>query len=447
MNKLFDGWTWRMAWRDSRTHRGRLAFFMSSMVLGVAALVAISSFSDSLEQTLHDEARSLLGADFSLEKDHEAFSDSARAVIDSIGGEQTNEIAFTSMALFPESGGTRLSRIRVLDGPFPYYGWFTTTPEAAADSFRQGPYAVVDHNLMTQYEVEVGDSVRIGQRSYAIAGRLEGTSTENAAISSFAPRIFIPRKNLDRSLLATGSQAEYRVYFKFDEPRDIDRLSDEIREKTGDEDVDIDTVEETQDRWTDALNNLNGFLKLVAFIALLLGGIGVGSAVHVYVKQKLRTVAVLRCVGARTSQTFVIYLIQAGTMGLAASVVGVLLGTGLQVFLPDLLQSYLPVDVTFSVSWAAIVQGLLLGVGTALLFALIPLLSIRRVSPLQALRVAYEPSSSGIDPWRWAVGACIAAAVTAFAVIQTGEWDMGFAFAGGVAAVFLLLAGVARGII
>lgn len=436
-----------MAWRDSRTHRGRLAFFMSSMILGVAALVAISSFSNSLEQTLHEESRGLLGADFALEKDNEDFSSDARTMIDSIGGRQAREVAFTSMALFPESGGTRLARIRAIDGPYPFYGWFTTTPEAAADTFQRGTYAVVDHNLMTQYNLEVGDSVRVGQQSYVIAGQLEGTSTENAAVSSLAPRIFVPRQHLDRSLLATGSQAEYRVYFAFDEVRNIDQLSDQIRARTPDEDLDIDTVEETQDRWTDALNDLNGFLNLVAFIALLLGGIGVGSAVHVYVKQKLKTVAVLRCVGARTSQTFTIYLIQAGTMGLAASVVGVLIGTGLQVFLPDLLQPYLPIDVTLSISWLAIVQGLLIGVGTALLFALLPLLSIRQVSPLQALRVAYESSSANKDPWRWAVGACIAAAVTAFAVIQTGEYDMGFAFAGGVTAVFLLLVGAARAII
>ncbi|MFQ3215115.1 MAG: putative ABC transport system permease protein, partial [Marivirga sp.] len=60
-------WLFKMAWRDSRRNRGRLLLFMSSIVLGIAALVAINSFGENLTNQINDEARDLLGADVEIE--------------------------------------------------------------------------------------------------------------------------------------------------------------------------------------------------------------------------------------------------------------------------------------------------------------------------------------------------------------------------------------------
>ena len=64
----------------------------------------------------------------------------------------------------------------------------------------------------------------------------------------------------------------------------------------------METVATRRARMGRALGNLYRFLNLVSFVALVLGGIGVGSSVHAYVKQKFSTIAILRCVGAEARQ-------------------------------------------------------------------------------------------------------------------------------------------------
>ena len=74
--------------------------------------------------------------------------------------------------------------------------------------------------------------------------------------------------------------------------------------------ISSETVEERREETGDTFEDLANFLNLVAFIALLLGCVGVASAVHIYMKEKMRSVAILRCLGTQGRDAFLIYLIQ-----------------------------------------------------------------------------------------------------------------------------------------
>src|SRR5450432_464731 len=120
-----------MAWRDSRRSRSRLLLFSFSVVLGIAALVAIGSFTANLRQAIEDQAKTLLGADLSVES-RQILGRDAQGYIDALGGERAREVSLSSMVVFPSSGGqTRLISLRALDGLYPFYGDFVTTPENA----------------------------------------------------------------------------------------------------------------------------------------------------------------------------------------------------------------------------------------------------------------------------------------------------------------------------
>lgn len=442
---MLDRWAWTMAWRDSRGSRKRLLLFLSSMVLGVAALVAINSFGENLERAVDEQAKTLLGADLSLERD-QPFSEATEALIDSLGGEQARRISFASMAFFPASGGTRLATVRANAGAYPFYGEIETDPPSAADTYLQQQGALVDGALLKEFGVGVGDSVRIGANSYQIEGELLKTPRESAAMMLFSPRIYIPAAGLDTTLVSFGSRVDYEVYFRFNDDRDVEALVESLESQLRPEKVRYDTIAEEQENWGEALGNLYRFLGLVGFIALLLGGLGVASAVHVYVKQRLETVAVLRCVGARSGRTFWIYLIQATAMGVVGGLLGCLLGIGVQTLLPRILADFLPVDVDFSISWLAVVLGFGMGVGVTLLFALLPLLTVRRVSPLRAIRTAYETQAPGRDPLRWAVYGALVWSLVIFAIVQAPDWSVGLGYAAGITVVFGLLALVAKGL-
>jgi putative ABC transport system permease protein len=440
-------WTLKMAWRDSRGSRKRLALYLSSMALGVAALVAINGFGDNLERTVDNEAKTLLGADLMIERE-EPFAPETEALLDTLGGEQSRRIEFSSMAYFPSSDGTRLVSVRATEGGYPFYGAIQTRPASAAQTYRDGPNALLDGTLMQQYDTQVGDSVRIGTRDYRVAGEVLQTPRESSLMSAINPRVYIPRAHVDTTLFQRGSRVEYQVFFKFPEGADAEAIGSSIVDHAREQDIRIETVEEEAEDWEEGLTNLYRFLSLVGFIALLLGSLGVASAVHVYVRQRVETIAVLRCLGAKSGRTFRIYLTQAGLMGLVGATAGCLLGVGVQMIVPYLLADFLPVSVDFRLSWTAIGMGLGIGLGVTLLFALLPLLRVRNISPLLALRSNVESGESAWrDPLRWVVAACLAAGVTGFAIAQAPEVEFGLGYAGGVAAVFGLLALVAKGIV
>ena len=394
-------WLGKMAWRDSRSHRRKLLLFTSSISIGIGALVGLSSLSSTLQEAMDQQAAALLGADMALTS-RQPFTPATEALIDSLGGVQAHQVAFNSMIYLPKTQSTRLAQIRALTGPFPFYGELKTAPATAAQSFRTQPHALVDEALMLQFGAAVGDSIKIGDTVFCIGGRLLRIPGENALFSDIQPRVYIPMSYLDDThLIQRGSRVTYTAFFHFPE-RDVQAIAKSIRPHTRGDRLRLETIESRKARLGRTLNNLYRFLNLGSFIALLLGGVGVASAIHTYTRQKLSTVAVLRSLGATARQTVLIYLIQAGGMGLIGSLVGALLGVGVLYLLPNVLADVLPLQVEPRFDFLAVLEGLGLGVGLSLLFAARPLLAIRRTSPLLTLRASFEaaqPADSGLLRW------------------------------------------------
>ena len=268
---------------------------------------------------------------------------------------------------------------------------------------------MVEDGLMLQYNVAVGDEIRIGSYTYRIAGRLKKVPGESASAGLLGARVYIPKEYLNQTrLLQRGSAATYKIYFRLPQGVKAEQLAKKLEPDFIRLRLDSETVEERKANLGRSLENAYDYLNLVAFIALLLGSIGVASSVHVYIKQKANTLAVLRCLGARSRATFAIYLIQTSTLGLIGAIGGVLLGLGVQYVLPRLMQDFIPVTIPFFISWASLAEAMVTGFGISLLFSLLPLLALRRVSPLLAIRASYEESTERRrDLWRWLVYALI----------------------------------------
>jgi putative ABC transport system permease protein len=205
-----------------------------------------------------------------------------------------------------------------------------------------------------------------------------------------------------------------------------------------------DTVEERKRDLGRAMDNLYHFLNLVGFIALLLGGVGVASAIHVHIKQKLGNVAVLRCLGSPVSQTFAIYLAQGMALGLFGAVLGGALGVAIQSALPKVLAGFIPFAFQFHLAWLAVGRAMAIGFAICLMFSILPLLAVRKVSPLAAIRLSFESQPARRDPWRWLALACLVAGIVGFALNQSHDWRIGLGFSAGLGVVFGVLALTAR---
>ncbi len=438
-------WLFQMAWRDSRRSRARLLLFVSSIIIGIAALVAINSFSENLQKDIQSEAKTLLGADLVLQGNQPAPPPLAHWA-SQLEGQKARSLYFASMAYFPRSGDTRLSQIRVLEGNFPFYGKIATEPADAYLSFHNKQAALVDKTLMMQFGLAIGDSVRVGELNFTIEGQLNASPGRAGIAASIAPAIYIPMKYLEATeLVKPGSRVFYQYYYTLPDTTDMEAMlsrADSLLEKHS---FRAETVESRKENVREAFGNVANFLNLVGFIALLLGCIGVASAVHIYIKGKIKTVAVLRCLGASGRQAFLIYLIQIIFFSAIGSVLGALLGSALQLAIPAILSDFLPIEkVSSDISGFALGQGILTGLLVATLFALLPLLSIRHTSPLLSLRAQVEPPKNNRDPVRWLVLGGIAAFVCLFSYWQTGEGWEAFFFSVGIGLALLLLAGLAK---
>lgn len=438
----------KMAWRDTRASRRRLLLFSLAIVLGVAALVAVGSLRDNLRFAIEEQTKTLLGADLTLTA-REKFDAGAEKLIGSLGGEQAREISFNSMLVVPGSGGrTRLVQVRAVEPGFPFYGTFDTSPADLRSKLRGGQEAILEESLMAQFGLKPGDRVKLGAAEFTVAGGLLAVPGESAAVATMAPRVFIPFAAVNGTgLLRAGSLARHRVYFKFVPGFDVEALVRERRDRLRELRLGVDTVEERKRDLGQSILNVNAFLSLVGFASLFLGAIGVASAIHAHVRQKVPTVAVLRCLGASARTALSIYLLQGLGLGIAGSGLGALLGLGVQLVLPGLLRDFLPFAMESSISWTALGQGFGAGLVVSVLFALLPLLEVRRVAPLLALRSALAgPDGRRRDWWQLALLGVIVILIFAFAVWQTGRWRWGAGFTFALLLGFGVLAGLARGV-
>ncbi|WP_229374213.1 ABC transporter permease [Fibrella rubiginis] len=434
-----------MAWRDSRRSRSRLLLFISAIVLGIAALVAINSFGDNLARSIDEQAQELLGADLTISAAQPP-SQKIKNILQSLGDERSTETAFASMVLFPRTGGVRLAQVKALDGGFPFYGTWDVQPASAILQFRQHkPVALIDDALLVQFGANVGDSVRVGNATFLVAGRVLKTPGGTAATAAVAPTVFVPASYLLKTgLVQKGSRVNYKYYYKFAKTTNVTALVKHIEPTLDKASLTTDTVANRKQQTGRAFADLTKFLNLVAFIALLLGCVGVASAVQLYVREKITSVAILRTLGASGWQSFLIFLLQTALMGLFGAVLGAVLGSVLQWALPLVFGSFLPVEVNTVLSWSSILQGVVTGLFISLLFAALPLLLIRNVSPLRTLRSSYDADISGRDPLQAVVVVLIVLFVTGFAYWQTRDWKLALGFAGGIAVSFGVLAGMGR---
>ncbi|MEK6154863.1 FtsX-like permease family protein [Flavobacteriaceae bacterium 3-367] len=431
-----------MAWRDGRASIGRLLLFMASIILGIAAVVSIQSFSKNLKDNITLQSKALMGADFIIDSRHLP-NEKVQGIIDSLGGAQAMEVNFSSMAAFPKNGGSKLVRVRGIKGAYPLYGELDTQPTSAANTYQQEGGALVDATVMLQYELKVGDRIKVGEISLPITGSLLSVPGSTALGSSVAPQVLIPYRFIaDTGLLQVGSRLEYQYFFEADPELDLvamNKVLDPILDAEN-ADMDIHTVD--SQRMGRSYSNVGKFLNLVAFVALLLGCVGIASSVHIYIKEKLRAVAVLKCMGATRRQTFLIYLIQIAGMGLLGGILGTLVGIGLQLSFPSLLAQFLPFQVEVALAPQPIAMGLLLGIFMSVLFALLPLMGTWYVSPLEVLRIQEgQPAKSKRASTLILLGILLFIFLFSFWLLQDLDYALGFVLS--ILVTFSVLAGVA----
>ena len=443
----------RMAWREAHASTGKFLFVILAVAAGVGALTGVRGFSRAFRVALLAQARTLMAADISV-RSFQAMSPEQQAAVDSLAGRGVVNTQLTETVSMMGAGQVPypvMVSIKAVDPQlYPFYGQVVLDPPATLAAALTPTTIAVSEDLLLRLGTRTGESVRLGEADFRIAGVVRQEPDRMTGTLNVGPRVLLNREALARTgLMRFGSRASYRLLLRLGPATPaVDAVRAEL-DRVFRGNARIADYREPYPTITRGLDRSTTFLSLVSLIALVIGGLGVGTALHSHLQQRLDSIAILKCVGARSGQVMRIYLVQAVGLGLAGSLLGIALGILVQAVFPRLIRGYFTLPVQIDWVSPASLEGLAVGVLTALLFTLPPLLAIRRIRPADIFR---REMSASRPPWRdrlrqgWpslASGAVILAGLGAVAAFLAGSWRVGGVFLGGVVVSLAALTAVA----
>lgn len=438
------GFILRMAYRELRASWRRLIFFFCCVAIGVGGIVALRSLVQNVRTALAAEARGLTAGDVYVRSD-QPWTAEVRGRIEAraaeAAAEWTETVDTVTMARLPAGPRTKVVEVRGVEPAFPYYGRFTLESGAAySPVLLQDHGALVGRELLPQLGVAVGDRILVGDAAFTIRGAIVTEPGRQLGGFSLGPRVLVARGALEETgLLGVASRAERQFLLRAPE-ESIEALVGRLREDLREEFVRIGSYRRTEDRIERNFSRAENYLSLIGFVIVILGGIGVWSVTRVFVRQRLRGAAVLKCLGATSGEVLAVYVAQVALLGLGGALLGIGVAWAVLAAVPDSLAAQAAATTGFAVvstdlTLSAMLQGLAVGLLVSLLFALTPLLDLRHARPLLLLRQGEAPSAPLRDPVRIAAAAAAGAGLFGVAAWQAASLEVGAWVAGGFVAV------------
>ena len=444
----------RMAWRESRSAYRKLLFLVLAISIGVGALTGLKGFSKALDRAIARSARDLVAADLAVRLSTPATDKEVDALqsLTARGCEISRTTETLSMVSPAKASVPILSEVRAVDPQtYPFYGTVELEPAAPLRKTLSADSAVVSRDFLVRTGSLPGDTIQIGTADFRIAAVLKSEPDRIAFGINLGPRILITREGLKRSgLIQFGSRASEAFLFRLparglslDEARAIAQGAISRRVRI----VDYRNPNPSVSR---GLDRAGAFLSLIGLLAMLLAGLGVSTTIHAYLRQKLDSIAIIKCIGGRSAQIIRIYLVQGLALGLLGSGLGIGLGYVVQWLLPKVLEGLISLPAQLELAPGAALQGFCVGIFTTLLFMLQPLLSIRRVSPIRVFLREMPEEKSPLwkrlrqDPLPLIVSIILLTGIGLIAGWLAESLRWGFAFLSGLAACVLVLAAAAK---
>ena len=326
----------RMALRELRSSWRRLAFFFVCVAIGVGSIVALRSLIQNVRVALTAEARTLTAADVYLRTDRPWTAAAVAAVRRRLeaqpGAERTDTVDTVTMVRLPDEASvrTKVVELRGVQDAFPFYGRMELRSGRSYDpALLDDRGALVAPDLLAQLDLQVGDRIAIGGAEFTIRDVIVAEPGRQLGAFAFGPRVLVEYDALEATgLLGLGSRAEHQMLLRIGDESAIDPLVDGLRTDLVEEFVRVGSYRQTENRIERNLGRAENYLSLIGFVVVILGGIGVWSVTRVFVQQRLRSVAVLKCLGATTPRVLAIYVAQVALLGLGGATLGVGLRAG-----------------------------------------------------------------------------------------------------------------------
>jgi len=412
---------------------GDLLTVFAALALGVAVMTAVGTLVDRVTLALTSSAAEVLGGDLGVTGRQEIpanFDEHAKRR----GVQSTRMVSFPSVLFHGQA--SQMATIRGVGAGYPLRGQLlvskdTTGTESSVASAPPPGQAYADPRLLETLGLRVGEQLELGAGHLTITGVLRAEPDASGELMQLAPSLMVNRADVEGAgLLGPGSRASYKLMFA-GAPDAIAELRTWLKSRASA--YRLVGIEDTQRGMRAAFDRAGRFLALSALLAVLLSGVATALAANRFAMQRIDSVAVLRCLGARQRDILAMLSLQLLLSAIPACLVGIGLGMLAQEGLVRALGSLIPEQLPLPQATPALAGA---GIGLVLLlgFGLPPLLRLRNVPPMRVLNRSF----AAVPPRSLLAYGAALAAMMAVTVSATGQLLLAVWVLGGLAALALL---------
>src|SRR6185312_14323248 len=391
----------KIAWRETRASSGRFLFVILAVAAGVGALTGVRGFSRAFHSTLQRDARGFMAADLTV-RTFQLPSSAQTGVMNALakrGIARTQVTETLTMASPPNDAAPLLISVKAVDPEvYPFYGSVKFNPPMDLKTALQPDTVAVADGVLLRLGAHIGDTIRIGGQPFRISAEVVNEPDRMTGSLNVGPRVMISRGGLTRTgLLIAGSRAAERFLFKVPPAIPIGDVRNDLRNAF--KDALIADYSEAHPLIEQGLRQSTTFLSLVSLIALVIGALGVATAIQAHLQQKMDSIAIMKCLGAKSAQVMRIYILQTVGLGLAGSILGIALGSLVQLAFPFFLVKYFQIPFEQHFDFVSAAQGLAVGLLIVLLFTVPPLMGVREIRPALIFRREMAAPAAGVRAW------------------------------------------------
>lgn len=374
--------------RELINNRRFSLLFILNLSIGLAGFIALDGYKVSLDQTIRSRSKILLGADLGMSARRPLKKKEVEVMTSLLGKDfEPTDITEVFSMVVNQEGRSRLVQIRAIEDNYPFYGVIERQSQSSKSLNKNNKDVWAHPEVLTQLNVKVGDSLKIGEAEFIIADVVTADSASGFT-SSVAPRIYMNHEQLKLTdLVQKGSLVRYTKLFKAPNRTnsEVTEISNEAFTKIESPEVKVFTHEKSSEQLAGLISTLNDFLGLASLVALFLAAIGSVFLVRSYFVSKVDQMAILMSLGLSPNLSLVFYLTQIFILGLCSALVAGAIAIFLVPVLGGLTQGLLPFDISFIIRPSTFFLGLVVGSLGSVLICLPLAVSLRRIKPSRLL--------------------------------------------------------------
>ena len=375
------------------------------VAVGVMAIVALQLVGLMVNNALTSNVRDANGGDVAVTSQTRPFTADDLSFFTQLkdNGTITNYTAVTSATGSTTNSTSVTNSFSVLSVdpntyPIVTPPTFVNPSNGNISSLLTGNGVIVDTVFADQYGKKVGDTLtvhvgsRTGGNERALDVKIVGIATDSGTLAQSSGVMLVS------SEFYTAASPNAPVYFDTVYVTTTDQAHTDQAVKAINAQFPLATTQTAADALKSQqslVDFIKKFLEIAGLLALLIGGVGIVNTMQVLLSRRKIEIAMLKTTGYRRLDLYLLFGLEAGLLGFVGGVIGALAATGVSFLVRNLVQQTFNINIPFILDPVTLAGGVLIGLVTALIFGLMPIVQAGNIRPLNVIREMPEGSRTG----------------------------------------------------